>query len=244
MTTSESESPESEIAPPIVLDSRKAKLVALVAAAPGVALLCYWLYAAAHRFGLLSGTSHWAEDAPGLGWAAWAFASAVLLAIAVMPLYFAIKIWLRPTLGNLRRVPFIAAFWCIIGVPLICRFLVRFEWMSFKDTIPEYLVDGSKILRFPLTLSAYFLVRYAMVLWFKTPELGSRTTLRWFLCFFLWGSLQQLGDNLAKHFYPAADHYYESDVYIIIQIVVFVIIVYVAMYVYRRGRRSLGLRQE
>lgn len=239
---STNEPPVSEMAPPIVFDSRKAKVVALFAAAPSAAYLFLWL----RRLDLLPGTSFGSGDtgaridAPGL----WAFASAVLLAIAVMPLYFAIKIWLRPTLGNLRRVPFIAAFWCIIGVPLICRFLVRFEWMSFKDTIPEYLVDGSKILRFPLTLSAYFLVKYAMVLWFKTPELGSRTTLRWFLCFFLWGSLQQLGDNLAKHFYPAADHYYESDVYIIIQIVVFVIIVYVAMYVYRRGRRSLGLRQE
>ena len=238
MTTSESEPPQSEIAPPIVLDSRKSKVVAFFATAPSAALLFFVL-------------PRVTRPLDAAGWVLWALASAVLLTSAVIPLYCAIKIWLRPTLGNLRRVPFIAAFWFFFGRNVIYRILVDFEWISFKDTIPELLVDLFNLIHFPLTLGAYFLVRYAMVLWFKTPELaqpglktGSKTTLWWIFCFFLWVFLQRLGDNLVEHFYSAGSQNDEPAVLVLIQMVVFVICVYVAMYVYRRGRRPLGLQPD
>jgi len=239
----ENEPPESEIATPSSIDSRKAKVVALVAAAPGVALLCYWLYAAAHRFGLLPGTSRWAEDAPGVGWAAWAFAWAVLLAIAVMPLYFAFKIWRRPTLDNLRRVPFMAAVSCAFGGPVIFIFLRRREWISFKDTESGLLVDVGNLLLLLLTLGIFFLVKNAMVLWFKTPELAqpglqpnNRRALWWLYCFFLWGYLNTLGNDLVE---PYDDY---SEVWTLIGIVIFVLAIAVALYVYKIGLRPLGLR--
>jgi len=234
MTTGTSEPPESEI----VLDSRKAKVVALFAAAPGAALLFYVL-----PRGTLP------LDAAGR--VLWALAGAVLLTSAVIPLYCAIKIWLRPTLGNLRRVPFIAAFWFFFGRNVIYRILVDFEWISFKDTIPELLVDLFNLIHFPLTLGAYFLVRYAMVLWFKTPELaqpglktGTRTTLWRVFCFFLWAFLQRLGNNLVEHFYSAGSQDYPPEVPFLIQMVVFVICVYLAMFVYKKGLRPFGLRPD
>ena len=237
----ENEPPESEI----VIDSRKAKIVALFEAAPSVALLCFWLYAAARRLDLLPGTSRGAEDASGVGWALWAFASAVLLAIAVIPLYYAFNLWRRPTLKNLRSVPFIAAFWWIIGVPVIFFFLRRFEWISFKDTEQELLGDVGGVLSLLLMLGAYFLVKNAMVIWFRTPELAqsglqtnSRRNLWWWYCFCLWGFLMPMGIRLSL-----ALSYDDDPVSGALVIAVYnVITVCVAMYVYKKGLRPLGLR--
>jgi len=248
----ENEPPESEIATPSSIDSRKAKVVALVAAAPGVALLFFWLYHTARRLGLLPGTSLRPADAAG--WAEWAFASAFFLAIAVIPLYYAFNIWRRPTLKNLRSVPFIAAFSWIIGVPVIFIFLRRREWISFKDTESGLLVDVGNLLLLLLTLGAYFLVKNAMVLWFKTPELAqsglqtnSRRNLWWWYCFCLWfclwGVLMGLGDDLFEHIDSAGSYYYDDPVVgVLIYMVILVMTVYVAMYVYKKGLRPLGLR--
>ena len=230
MTTSESEPTESEIAPPTVLDSRKAKVVALLlAAAPSAALLFFSLY---------SGDL---IDAPAYG--GWPFVIAYLLALAVVPLYFAFKIWLRPTLKNLRRVPFIAAFCCyLVSLHIL--------WLLFPQE-QGLLAHVGILLSLLLTLGAYFLVKNAMVLWFKTPELahsglktGRRTTLWRFYCFFLWVFLNTIGDDLLKHFYSTGSQDYPPEVPFLIQLVVFVICVYVAMYVYGIGRRTLGLQPD
>lgn len=239
----ENEPPESEIATPSSIDSRKAKVVALFAAAPSAALLFLWL----RRLDLLPGTSFGSGDtgaridAPGL-WAL-ALGSAVILAIAVIPLYFTFKIWRRPTLDNLRRVPFMAAVSCAFGVPVIFIFLRRREWISFKDTESGLLVDVGNLLLLLLTLGIFFLVKNAMVLWFKTPELAQpglkpnhRRALWWLYCFFLWGALNALGTDLVEPF----DDY--SLVWTLIGIVIFVIAICVAMSVYKIGLRPLGLR--
>ena len=237
----ENEPPESEI----VIDSRKAKVVALFAAAPSAAYLFLWL----RRLDLLPGTSFGSGDtgaridAPGL----WAFASAVILAVAVIPLYFTFKIWLRPTLKNLRRVPFIAAFWCYFGPPFIFVFLRRFEWISFKDTEQELLGDVGGVLSLLLMLGAYFLVKNAMVIWFRTPELAqsglqtnSRRNLWWWYCFCLWGFLMPMGIRLSL-----ALSYDDDPVSGALVIAVYnVITICVAMYVYKKGLRPLGLRPD
>ena len=227
----------------IVLDSRKAKVVALFAAAPSAAYLFLWL----RRLDLLPGTSFGSGDtgaridAPGL----WALGSAVILAVAVIPLYFTFKIWLRPTLKNLRSVPFIAAFWCYFGPPFIFVFLRRFEWISFKDTEQELLGDVGGLLSLLLMLGGYFLVKNAMVIWFRTPELAqsglqtnSRRNLWWWYCFCLWGFLMPMGIRLSL-----ALSYDDDPVSGALVIAVYnVITVCVAMYVYKKGLRPLGLR--
>ena len=248
MATGTSEPSESEI----VLDSRKAKVVAFFAAAPSAAYLFLWL----RRLDLLPGTSFGSGDtgaridAPGL----WALGSAVILAVAVIPLYFTFKIWLRPTLKNLRSVPFIAAFWWIIGVPFIFVFLRRFEWISFKDTEQELLGDVGGVLSLLLMLGAYFLVKNAMVIWFRTPELAqsglqtnSRRNLWWWYCFCLWfclwGVLMGLGDDLFEQIDSAGSYYYDDPVVgLLIEMVILGITVCVAMCVYKIGLRPLGLR--
>ncbi len=248
----ENEPPESEIAPPSSIDSRKAKVVALFAAVPNVALLSFGLYSAARRLDLLPRTSLGPGyagariDAPAYGWA---LASAVLLLITVMPLYFASKIWRRPTLDNLRRVPFMAAVWCAFGVPVIFVFLRRFEWISFKDTESGLLVDVGSLLLFLLTLGTFFLVKNAMVLWFKTPELAQpglqpnhRRALWWFYCFLLWGALLTLGDDLVGDNESALGYYAYSFLSSLIGIVIFVLATCVAMCVYKKGLRPLGLQ--
>lgn len=210
----ENEPPVSEIATPSSIDSRKAKVVALFAAAPSAALLFWWLYRAANF------------DAPVV-WARWAS----LLAFGVIiPLYFPFKVWLRPTLKNLRLLPFVATGWGAFWGAVIYRRLSG--WLELENLV---------LMIFPL--ATYFLVKKVMVWWLEMPELkdsglsiGIKRGLWWWYCLFLWGALNALGTDLVEPF----DDY--SDVWTLIGIVIFVIAICVAMSVYKIGLRPLGLR--
>jgi len=217
MTTSENEPPESEIAPPIVLDSRKAKVVALFAAAPSAALLFWWLYRAANF------------DAPVV-WARWAS----LLAFGVIiPLYFPFKVWLRPTLKNLRLLPFVATGWGAFWGPVIYRRLSG--WLELENLV---------LMIFPL--ATYFLVKKVMVWWLEMPELkdsglsiGTKRGLLRLYCFFLWSTSLLLSNSE-----PLIEAFgYDEFSMLTTSAQIFVPIA-LAVICYHVGKRALNLNQK
>ena len=214
----ENEPPESETAPPSSIDSRKATVVALFAAAPSAALVFWWLLYLAANF-----------DAPVV-WARWAS----LLAFGVIiPLYFPFKVWLRPTLKNLRLLPFVATGWGAFWGAVIYRRLSG--WLELENL---------HLMIFPL--ATYFLVKKVMVWWLEMPELkdsglsiGTKRGLWWLYCFFLWSILFDLSNS--ELLIEAFGYDEFSMLTTIAQIFVPIALAVICYYV---GKRALNLNQK
>jgi len=213
MATGTSEPPESEI----VLDSRKAKVVAFFAAAPSAALLFWWLYRAVNF------------DAPFV-WARWAS----LLAFGVIiPLYFPFKVWLRPTLKNLRRLPFVATGWGAFWGIVIYRRLSG--WLELENLV---------LMIFPL--ATYFLVKKVMVWWLEMPELkdsglsiGTKRGLWWVYCFFLWGGFGKLSNSE-----PLIEAFGYDEFSMLTTMAQLFVPIALAVICYYVGKRALNLNQK
>ena len=167
--TSETLRQEGSTAP----SSGKVKVVALLLGIPSVAMLFRGLYTAIY--------SDTFRDDPR--WHV-VVSTAVFGAMVFFPLYYAVKIWRGPTLKNLRRGPFIAAFLCYIGGILIYRRLSR-PW--------ESAIEWEDLLSMIFALVAYLVVKKVMVSWLEMPELKdsglsiARKRGLWMLyCFSLW----------------------------------------------------------
>jgi len=105
-------------------------------------------------------------------------------------------------------------------------------------------------------LPAYFLVKKAMVLWLKTPELahselqpGSRRVLWGLYCILTWAVLVQLGITGISSALGYDDddyfHWIDSPGWRLIALLISIVIpLVIAVYVYKKGLRPLGLRPD
>jgi len=177
--TSETREHEGTTAP----SSGKVKVVALLVGAPGVALLFLILSSAIYNdaFFVVAATAFFGVP-------------------AFFPLYYAVKIWKGPTLKNLRRVPFIAAFWSSIGV-LIGGSIIILPLLDTPDEAWPIVIFTFLLMILPLV--AYFVVKRVMISWLEMPQLedsglsGARKKGLWMLfCLVLWVCFIHLVGNL------------------------------------------------
>ena len=126
--------------------SGKVKVVVLLVGALGVPVLLLVLHLVIYRDAL--------NKLDYLGYLA------AVVAAVFFPVSYAVKIWKGPTLEDLGRVPFVAAFWGGIG-----GFLIYLRLSGPLDFSTEFFLPMNFI------LLVYLVVKKVMVWWLEMPEL-------------------------------------------------------------------------